>query len=168
MLIRPETASDIKAIRELTEDAFAPMPYGDGTEGASIDQLRSDGDLTLSLVAEDKGAIIGHVAFSSAKISEATGDWYGLGPISVRAERQKQGIGTKLAHEGLEQIKARGAAGCVLIGRPAVYGPMGFVSDGNLTHRKLDPAIVQYILLNGAAAPKGEVTFAPALQETSP
>ena len=167
MLIRPETADDTRIIHRLTDDAFAPMPYCDGNEGASIDQLRSDGDLTLSLVAEEQGKIIGHVAFSPATISDASGDWYGLGPISERTDRQKQGIGTKLAHEGLKQIKARGAAGCVLIGRPAVYGPMGFVSDGSLPHGKLDPAIVQYILLNGTA-PKGEVTFAPALQETSP
>ncbi|WP_342077746.1 N-acetyltransferase [Yoonia sp. SS1-5] len=167
MQIRPETASDTRTIRELTEVAFAPMPYGDGTEGACIDRLRIDGDLTLSLVADEAGEIIGHVAFSPAQISKATGDWYGLGPISVRADRQKQGIGTMLAQAGLKQLKTRGAAGCVLIGRPAVYGPMGFVSDGNLTHGKLDTALVQYIGLNGTP-PKGEVTFAPALQETSP
>ncbi|MFQ1702407.1 GNAT family N-acetyltransferase [Loktanella agnita] len=167
MLIRPETDRDINLIRALTDVAFAPMPYGDGTEGASIDQMRIDGDLTLSLVAEDGGEIIGHVAFSPAQISEATGDWYGMGPISVRADRQKQGIGTRLAHEGLAQLKTRGAAGCVLIGRPAVYGPMGFVSDSNLTHGKLDRVLVQYITLNDVP-PKGEVTFAPALQQDDP
>ncbi|MEJ6404209.1 GNAT family N-acetyltransferase [Yoonia sp. 2307UL14-13] len=167
MLIRPETPADITTIRQLTDVAFAPMPYADGNEGAALDQMRIDRDLTLSLVAEKDGEIIGHVAFSPAQISEAAGDWYGLGPISVRADRQKQGIGTKLAHEGLGQLKTRGAAGCVLIGRPAVYGPMGFISDGNLTHKNIDPAIVQYIILNDTA-PKGEVTFAPALQETSP
>ncbi len=167
MLIRPETPDDIKTIRRLTDVAFAPMPYADGNEGAALDQMRIDGDLTVSLVAEVHGKIIGHIAFSPAQISGASGDWYGLGPISVHADRQKQGIGTKLAHEGLSQLKTSNAAGCVLIGRPVVYGPMGFTSDGNLTHKGLDPAIVQYIILNGTA-PKGEVTFAPALQETSP
>ncbi len=167
MLIRPETPADIRRIRRLTDTAFAPMPYADGNEGAALDQMRKDGDLTISLVAEENGEIIGHVAFSPAQISEASGDWYGLGPISVRADWQNQGIGTKLAHGGLERLRTRGAAGCVLIGRPAVYGPMGFTSEGNLSHKSLDPAIIQYIILN-STAPKGEVTFASALQETSP
>ncbi|MEL6840780.1 MAG: N-acetyltransferase, partial [Pseudomonadota bacterium] len=104
MLIRPETSADIKTIRQLTDIAFAPMPYSDGTEGAALDQMRSDGDLTLSLVAEDAGLIIGHVAFSPAQIGRTSGPWYGLGPISVRADRQRQGIGTQLAQEGLKQL----------------------------------------------------------------
>lgn len=167
MLIRPETTHDIAAIRQLTDTAFAPMPYADGNEGAALDQMRSDGDLTLSLVAEEDGQIIGHVAFSPAQITYASGDWYGLGPISVRADRQRQGIGTRLTQQGLDQLRAGGAAGCVLIGRPQVYGPMGFVSDGNLTHGKLDLSLVQYIVLHGTR-PRGEVTFAPALQEADP
>jgi len=163
--IRDERPADYAAIRTLTDAAFAPMPYGDGTEAASIDRMRADSDLTISLVAE-ADEIIGHVAFSPAQVGRTPGAWYGLGPISVREDVQKQGLGTRLAHTGLNRLRAMGAAGCVLIGRPQVYGPMGFISDRSLTHGKLDPALVQYIVLNGSK-PSGEVTFAPALQEGS-
>jgi hypothetical protein len=38
---------------------------------------------TVSLVAEVDGAVIGHIAFSPATISDCTQGWYGLGPVSV-------------------------------------------------------------------------------------
>ncbi len=163
MLIRPETPADHAAIFDLTKAAFAPMAFSDGTEPQVINNLRKDGDLTLSLVA-DIGEIIGHVAFSPARINESKGQWFALGPISVHANKQRQGIGSALVTEGLKRLSAMGAAGCVLIGNPQVYAPMGFVSDGRLTYGGLDTKFVQYQVLNGSA-PQGEITFAPALQE---
>ncbi len=163
MLIRPETAADHEAIYDLTRDAFAPMSFSDGSEPDIINQLREDGDLTLSLVAE-QDEIIGHVAFSPAKITNAEGIWYGLGPISVRADKQKHGIGTKLAHAGLDILRKMGAAGCVLTGNPDVYSPMGFTNDHALTYSGLNPKYILFITLNGTI-PKGEIDFAEALQE---
>ena len=166
MIIRLETAADHQAIHDLTRDAFAPMSFSDGSEPDMVRQLRKDGDLTLSLVAEEH-EIIGHVAFSPAKISKAQGVWYGLGPISVRADKQKQGIGTKLAHTGLEMLRKMGAAGCVLTGNPDVYRPMGFTNDHALTYSGLNPKCILFITFNGAA-PKGEINFAEALEEEHP
>ncbi len=166
MIIRLETAADHQAIHDLTRDAFAPMSFSDGSEPDMVRQLRKDGDLTLSLVAEEH-EIIGHVAFSPAKISKAQGVWYGLGPISVRADKQKQGIGTKLAHTGLEMLRKMGAAGCVLTGNPDVYAPMGFMSDPDLTYSGLNTKFIHYYILNGTA-PKGEINFAEALEEEHP
>lgn len=166
MIIRLETAADHQAIYDLTQDAFAPMGFSDGSEPDIINQLRKDGDLTLSLVAEQDD-IIGHVAFSLAKISKAQGVWYGLGPISVRADKQKQGLGTKLARTGLDMLRKMGAAGCVLTGNPDVYGPMGFTNDHALTYSGLNPKYISFIILNGTT-PKGEINFAEALQEDHP
>ena len=166
MLIRPETPADHAAIFDLTKAAFAPMAFSDGTEPQAINDLRNNGDLTLSLVA-DIGEIIGHVAFSTATISEGKGQWYALGPISVRADKQRQGIGSAMAAEGLRKLSEMGAAGCVLIGNPQVYAPMGFVSHGQLTYGGLEPKFVQHLVLDGRS-PKGEITFAPALQEDHP
>ena len=163
MLIRPETPADLAAIHALTETAFAPMAFSDGTEADCINGLRQDGDLTLSLVAEDAGKIIGHVAYSPAFIGGEGADWYGLGPIAVEASRQKQGIGSQLAAAGHAELRKLGAAGVVLIGKPEVYGPMGFVSDGSLRYRDVPVSIVQYLAF-GDATPSGEVTFSPALE----
>jgi putative acetyltransferase len=49
-------------------------------------------------VAEIDGRVVGHIAFSPVKISDGTKDWYGLGPVSVLPEYQKQGI--VVFHEG--------------------------------------------------------------------
>lgn len=161
MHIRDEAPQDADAIHHLTEQAFAPMPFSDGTEPAIIRTLRKTGDLTISLVAEDNVEIIGHVAFSPVTINGSHNDWFGLGPISVQAGHQKQGIGTALVQAGLKALNARNAKGCALIGNPAVYGPMGFESNGNLHYQDLDDWLVQHITLFGPA-PKGALEFAPA------
>jgi putative acetyltransferase len=161
--IRPERPGDEDIIHELTETAFATMPYSSGTEGPIIRALRAAGDLTLSLVAEDDGALVGHVAFSPVTIEGIHGRWYGLGPISVQPERQRQGIGRALVGEGLERLKQRGAGGCALIGNPEVYRGSGFESDGLLSYGDLDRRYVQRIIFSGPA-PKGVLQFSPAFE----
>lgn len=159
--IRAERAGDEDVIHDLTQAAFAPMSYSSGTEGAIIRALRARGDLTLSLVAEDNHEIIGHVAFSPVTIDGHYDDWFGLGPISVRADRQKQGIGHALIREGIHKLKALGAKGCALVGDQAVYQGVGFVSDGRLTHEGVPDIYVQHLTLSGHA-PHGVLTFSPA------
>ena len=160
MRIRPEDPQDADTIRSLTETAFKPMSYSDGTEGRIVDRLRRDGDLTLSLVAEEDGEIIGHVALSPVTISEAVGNWYGLGPISVVAERQRQGIGSALVAAGLARLREMGAAGVALTGNPAVYGPMGFRSGGLRYPDTAERNVMWQVLTGGA--PSGDLAFAPA------
>ncbi|MGL5010052.1 MAG: GNAT family N-acetyltransferase, partial [Paracoccaceae bacterium] len=94
--IRDERPTDHRAIHDLTAAAFAPMAFSDGTEPAIIAALRADGDLVLSLVAEDAGFIIGHVAFSPVTVAGVHGGWFGLGPIAVRPGWQRRGVGGAL------------------------------------------------------------------------
>lgn len=149
--IRAERPGDEDIIHELTQAAFAPMPYSSGTEGAIIRALRANGELALSLVAEEDGEIIGHVAFSPVTIGGHYDDWFGLGPISVRADRQRQGIGHALIREGIHKLKALGAKGCALVGDQAVYRGVGFVSDGELTYEGVPDIYVQHLTLSGHA-----------------
>ncbi len=92
MEIRPERPEDIDTIRTLTTAAFHPMPYSSGTEAAIIDALRQAGALTLSLVAIHDGDVAGHVAFSPVTINGAASGWYGLGPVSVWADRHEEAL----------------------------------------------------------------------------
>ncbi|GAA4179552.1 N-acetyltransferase [Shinella granuli] len=133
IFLRPERPDDVDAIRTLTETAFRTAPHADGTEHLIIDRLRAAGALTLSLVVESDGVIVGHVAFSPVTVSDGSVGWYGLGPISVDPARQGEGIGGRLVKDGLERLKALGAAGCVLLGDPAYYGRFGFAADPKLT-----------------------------------
>ncbi len=133
MIIRTEKESDIVKIFEITKEAFRNHPYSQGTEQFVIDALRRDGVLTISLVAEIDGKIVGHIAFSPVTISDGSIDWYGLGPVSVQPEFQRQGIGKALILEGLSRLKALGAQGCILVGNPAYYNRFGFKNFPNLT-----------------------------------
>lgn len=164
MLIRHETAADADAIHDLTLTAFEPMPFSDGTEADIIRRLRAAGDLTISLVAEEGGEILGHVAFSPVTIDGLHDGWFGLGPISVRPGRQRQGIGKALIARGLDLLNERGAKGCALIGDPDIYGRIGFRSDGQLKYRDLDTRYVQRLVLRGTAS-SGTLEFAPAFED---
>jgi putative acetyltransferase len=132
MIIRPETARDIAEIQTLVTIAFEGAPHSDGTEGAIVDALRAAGALTTSLVAERDGLIVGHVAFSPVEIDGKSVDWYGLGPVAVRPDQQRQGVGVRLIEAGLDEIKALGARGCVVLGDPAYYSRFGFSADAAL------------------------------------
>jgi len=158
MNIRPETKADIQAIFDLTKVAFAPVEYSDGSEVQIIDDLRKAGDLMLSLVMDDDG-VVGHVAFSPV-ILNCPGRWAGLGPIAVEPNRQRQGIGTALVADGIAQLAAMDFDGCVLVGNPAVYGPMGF-SSGGLTYHDLPSELVMGRSITGLV-PTGFITYAPA------
>src|SRR6185503_12709828 len=103
MIIRPETPADYEAITQLTLAAFTSAAYRP-TEHLIILGLRQAGALSLSAVADLDRRIVGHVAFSAVKVNGQHVDWYGLGPISVQPELQKQGIGSTLIQEGLLRI----------------------------------------------------------------
>ncbi|MHC4586124.1 MAG: GNAT family N-acetyltransferase, partial [Planctomycetota bacterium] len=121
VVIRNEMDADIGAITEVTIAAFKTLEISKHTEQFIIAALRAAKALTLSLVAEADGRVIGHIAFSDVTISDGTRNWYGLGPVSVLPEYQRQGIGKALIQEGLSRLKNMNAQGCCLVGHPDYY-----------------------------------------------
>ncbi|MEM1288462.1 MAG: N-acetyltransferase [Pseudomonadota bacterium] len=134
LAVRPERIDDIPHIFALTEEAFRGRVYSDGTEQFVTDRLRTAGALSLSLVAEQDSAVVGHVAFSLVKIDGAKGYFYGLGPISVSPPLQGNGIGTKLIETGISSLQEKGARALVLIGDPNYYARFGFVVSDAFSH----------------------------------
>ena len=128
--LRHETPDDMAAIEAVTVAAFADAPHTSHTEQFIMRALRAAGELTLSIVAEEHGQVVGHVALSPVTITDRNGHkaegWYGLGPISVLPNRQGQGIGSRLMEQALSELRAMQAAGCVLLGDPAYYARFGF------------------------------------------
>lgn len=159
--VRNEKDADAEAIYQLTLAAFEPMFFSDGSEAPLVGLLRKDGDLTISLVAETDHQIVGHIAFSPVTINGKHGGWFGLGPVSVDPDQQKQGIGRLLVEAGLKILREQGATGCALTGNPQIYSRLGFQSNRNLSYGTLDRQFVQWISFNGVA-PSGELKFAPA------
>jgi putative acetyltransferase len=132
IIIRNETNDDICAITDVTVAAFKTLEISCHTEQFIVEALRAVKALTISLVAEMCGRVIGHIAFSPVTISDGTPGWYGLGPVSVLPEYQQQGIGKALINEGLARLKAINAQGCCLVGHPGYYGQFGFINTPGL------------------------------------
>ena len=134
VLIRSETSADVSAIAEVTVAAFKTLVISNHTEQFIVAALRAAKALTVSLVAEVDGRVIGHIAFSPVTISDGSPNWYGLGPVSVLPECQRRGIGSALIHEGISRLKDLGARGCCLVGHPEYYRRFGFQNIRGLVH----------------------------------
>ena len=158
MIIRNETTSDIEVISEITIAAFRTLAISNHTEQFIINALRNANALTISLVAEVDGRVVGHIAFSPVTISDGSPNWYGLGPVSVSPEYQKQGIGKSLVNEGLSLLKAMGGKGCALVGDPAYYQGFGFRNFPSLIHDGI-PQEVFLALPFDNEIPQGTVVF---------
>jgi putative acetyltransferase len=165
MIIRQETQADIEAITEISKLAFENRPYSQNTEQFIIRELRAAGVLAVSLVAEIDGAVVGHIAFSPVTFTDGSENWYGLGPVSVVPEYQRQGIGSGLVNEGLRRLKDLGAGGCVLVGDPGYYERFGFKSPEGLQHEGV-PQENFLALPFGSEMPRGIVQFHPAFTAT--
>jgi putative acetyltransferase len=158
IVIRHETAADVSAIAEVTVAAFKTLAISNHTEQFIIAALRAANALTVSLVAELNGCVVGHVAFSHVTISDGTQNWYGLGPVSVLPEYQRQGIGKALIQKGLSILKGLNAQGCCLVGDPEYYRRFGFRNISGLIHEGV-PQKVFLALPLGGHTPRGIVVF---------
>ena len=68
IVIRSETDADVSAITAVTLAAFKTLEISNHTEQSIIAALRAAKALTVSLVAEADGRVVGHIAFSPVAI----------------------------------------------------------------------------------------------------
>ena len=163
--LRHETPDDIAAIEAVTTTAFADAPHTSHTEQFIVRALRAANELTLSIVAEEHGQIVGHVTLSPVTITDDQGrkadGWYGLGPISVLPQRQGHGIGSRLMEQALSELRAMQAAGCVLLGDPVYYGRFGFQAHAGLQLPGVPPGYFMALALHGPV-PEGIARYSDA------
>jgi len=163
--IRNETEADVGAITDVTAAAFKTLEVSNQTEQFIILALRAAKALSVSLVAEADSCVVGHIAFSPVIVSDGTRDWYGLGPVSVLPEYQRQGIGKALVQEGLSQLREMNAQGCCLVGHPEYYRQFGFKNMLGLVVERV-PQEFFFALSFGGQYPQGTVTFHDAFTAT--
>lgn len=165
--IRNETEADIGIIAEVTVAAFKTLEISQHTESYIIEALREAHALTVSLVAEVEGRVVGHIAFSPVTFTDGTPHWYGLGPVSVLPEYQRRGVGQALIEEGLSRLRSLGAKGCCLVGHPEYYRKFGFENVDGL---KLEgvPQEVFFALSWDGHMPRGEVHFHEGFKASGP
>lgn len=158
VILRTERPGDHAVLGELITAAFAGKPYAEGDEADLLAALRRAGALTLSIVAEMDGVVVGQAAFSPARAADGAPGWYALGPVAVLPAHQGRGIGSRLVRDGLDRLAGLGAAGCILVGDPAYYARFGFrVSPGNAPAGQ--PAEYFQVKVLGSRAPKGPISF---------
>lgn len=125
--IRPATGGDVAAIDALLRRSF---PAAD--EAMLVQRLCIDGDMVLTLVAddEDSGELAGMVAFSRMRVDAGGREIPGvaLAPIAVAASYRRQGVAEALIQAGLNHLGDAGAAVCFVLGDPAFYGRFGFTA----------------------------------------
>ncbi|MHB8793041.1 MAG: GNAT family N-acetyltransferase [Thermoleophilia bacterium] len=121
--IRTERPEEVSQIREVNKQAF-----GQPTEADIVDRLRSNCSETLSLVAVDGEAIVGHILFTPVVVDGPDGKMTGMGlaPMAVLPERQRQGVGSRLVREGIKILGRRGCPFIIVLGHPAYYPRFGF------------------------------------------
>jgi putative acetyltransferase len=162
--IRPEHPDEMPAIAALVTEAFLTAAHADGNEAAIIDRLRADGALLLSLVATDGAALVGHVAASPVTIDGRPG-WAGIGPLAVRADRRRRGVGAALMTAALADLRARSLAGAVLVGDPGFYARFGFAGSPGVSVPGAPDEFVLALPFAGEP-PAGTVAYHPAFFST--
>jgi putative acetyltransferase len=132
LLVRPQEADEEAAVRSVVAAAFG---HHDGVAGL-VDALRESWAWVdaLSLVADEDGDVVGHVLLTKAILDapERLVDVLVLSPLSVRPDRQRDGIGTALVRAAARAAEAHGAPLLFLEGDPAYYAPRGFQPGGPL------------------------------------
>jgi putative acetyltransferase len=129
LIVRREDSADTRerrAVRSIHEAAF-----GRPEEADLVDNLRSEGTVLLSLVAELEQQITGHILFSRMSIATSTGPVpaAALAPVAVHPEYQRRGIGAQLIRRGLDLLRAQGERIVIVLGHPDYYSRFGFSSE---------------------------------------
>ena len=157
--IRVEQAGDAVLIHAVHASSFPTEAEAD-----LVDLLRTAGRLSVSLVAEDEGEVIGHVAFSPVTV--ASGEvGAGLAPVAVLSGHRNRGIAALLIEAGLEQCRSAGFRWAVVLGEPGYYRRFGFrpAWESGFSDEYGGGAAFQAMELTPGGLPKGAglVRYAP-------
>ncbi len=174
VLIRREAPGDAGAIHSVTAAAFARPGEAVPAEAPLVDQLRADPawipELSLVALGPD-GDVIGHVVCTRGTVTPGTvtGGAAGpapvlaLGPLSVRPDRQRQGVGQALMHAVLGAAEARDEPMVVLLGSTGYYPRFGFrlASEYGITpqHPEWEPHFQVRTLTAYDPAVRGEFAY---------
>lgn len=155
IIIRRETPADYAAVENLTREAFWNVYRPGCLEHYVVHVLRSDPAFVpeLDLVMERDGQLIGHIMYMNAKIVADDGrdiPMMTFGPISIRPDLQRKGLGKQLLDYSMERARELGAGALCIEGNIDFYGKSGFVVAGTRGiryHGEPEQESVPYVLL---------------------
>lgn len=141
-MIRAERPEDSAEIGEVVSAAFSAH----GPQVAVfVERIRASENYVadLALVSVDETGLIGHVMLSFVGIEGGSRDrLLVLTPMSVRPDRQLQGVGSALIEEALARAEAKGEPAVLLEGIPAYYPRFGFELAGPVGFEHPNPEML--------------------------
>jgi predicted N-acetyltransferase YhbS len=129
MKIMPAALSDLDEIEELLDSAFGP-----DRRSRTAYRLREGAEPLphVSLVARDRGRLVGSIQFWSIELEALDHSIHALtllGPVASAVDRRGEGIGSRLLRSGIGIADVLGLGPLVLIGDPELYQRFGFDSQ---------------------------------------
>jgi putative acetyltransferase len=164
LLIRQERQADFADIRDITQRAFAPMPFYSGDDQDLPERFRKAGELQLSLVAVLDEKVVGHLALTKATHESQDLGWFALGPIAVEPAWQRKGIGTALIAHARDWLLSVNAKGCILVGDPGYYARHSFKVTPDHCPVREPPEYFMALELSGSI-PEGRFAFSRLFYE---
>ena len=163
--IRDSVSADFGAIEVLYPEAFPDedlLPL--------VRDLLADATVATSIVGEIDSGIVGHVIFTKCSVTRERTNVALLGPLAVTPARQGQGIGSALVRAGLRQLKDNDVRVVCVLGDPAFYGRLGFLTDSSIRppyplQAEYDGAWQSQYLCDTGAAYSGELSVPEQWQQ---
>jgi predicted N-acetyltransferase YhbS/uncharacterized protein YdhG (YjbR/CyaY superfamily) len=138
MTIRLETPADYSAVERLTFAAFETFSYPDGSREPCVNEhflvhtMRDCAAFVpeLAFVGEQGGEIVANIMYTKSKIVRPDGgetETITFGPVSVKPELHKRGLGAQIIRHSLERAGELGYGAVIILGHPKYYPRFGFV-----------------------------------------
>lgn len=130
--IRSAKAADLPAITHCTLSAFTRFevfgPVWNSDSGLLPARLSALPGSLGFVTLDEEGAIVGHAQWTPVTMHLPGGARRAacLAPLSVRADRQRQGIGGALIRQGIAALREAGIDLLFLLGHEAYYPRFGF------------------------------------------
>ena len=130
--IRLEEPKDYAAAEALTREAFWNVYQPGCDEHFILHSLRGSAAVleALNYVCEDaSGLLCGHIFYTRTRVLADDGTAYpvlSFGPISVRPDCQRRGVGSTLIRVTLDKAAKMGFSGVLITGDPNYYRRFGF------------------------------------------
>jgi putative acetyltransferase len=117
-VIHRENTGNRSTVRSINEAAF-----GRPDEADLVERLWSEGVVLVSLVAEVRRQIVGHILFSRMSIDTARASIpaVALAPMAVLPEYQRRAIGGQLIRGGLDLLCGQRERIILVLGHPDYY-----------------------------------------------
>jgi putative acetyltransferase len=153
VIIRPECDADHPVIAEVVRAAFVRQP---DEVAEFVERIRASEQFIpeLALVAEDTSGVIAHVMLSWVGVEGGSRTRIlNLTPMSVRPDRQRVGVGTRLIRDALGRAEDAGEPAVMVEGIAAYYPRFGFERASTLgfisPHPKIPDEAFMVIRLPG-------------------